>query len=91
MVKNIKALNKLGIRIFWCGWILWALETIVFLIIDGFHQKPTHPVEEFLDTMTAAMMVMGVTLIFIAIYRTHKIVLEMMNEAEKEIQEEEKL
>lgn len=32
-------------KFFIIGFIFWLLETIVFLIIEGWHLKATHPIE----------------------------------------------
>jgi len=41
---------------FWIGGILfWLLETIVFLIIDGWHIKPINPIEIYLDKIVSEM------------------------------------
>jgi hypothetical protein len=43
--KELKTLWKLS-KVFWLvGFTFWLLETIVFLFIEGWHIKATHPIE----------------------------------------------
>jgi hypothetical protein len=48
-IAELKTLWKLA-KSFWIlGFIFWLLETIVFLIIEGWHIKATHPIEIHCD------------------------------------------
>jgi hypothetical protein len=52
-IIELKTLWKLS-KTFWLvGFTFWLLETIVFLIIDGWHLKATHPVEINCDKMVS--------------------------------------
>jgi hypothetical protein len=47
--KELKTLWKLS-KVFWLvGFTFWLLETIVFLFIEGWHIKATHPIEIHCD------------------------------------------
>lgn len=36
-------------QLFIIGFVFWLLETIIFLIIEGWHLKATHPIEIYCD------------------------------------------
>jgi hypothetical protein len=47
--KELKTLWKLA-KILWIGsFLIWGLETIIFLLIEGWHLKATNPIEIFID------------------------------------------
>ena len=53
--KELKVIWKLA-KSFWiAGFLLWAVETIVFLIIEGWHYKATNPTEIWLDGAVSTM------------------------------------
>ena len=53
--KELKTIWKLA-RSFWIsGTVVWILETLIFLIIDGWHYKPTNPIEIYLDKVVGNM------------------------------------
>jgi hypothetical protein len=48
-IVELKTLWKLS-KTFWLvGFTFWLLETIIFLIIEGWHLKATHPIEIYCD------------------------------------------
>jgi hypothetical protein len=44
-IVELKTFWKLSKKFWIVGFIFWLLETIVFLFIEGWHIKATHPVE----------------------------------------------
>ena len=91
MVKKLKLLNKIGkFLIFW-GWILWAVETITFLIIYGLHLKTITETERLLDNIAFTMMFLGIIVLFSVIHKSNSIILDMMEESEEELNKEEEL
>jgi hypothetical protein len=44
-IVELKTLWKLAKSVWILGFIFWLLETIIFLIIEGWHIKATHPIE----------------------------------------------
>jgi hypothetical protein len=55
MEQEIKTLWKVAKRFWVTGFIFWILETIVFLIIEGWHIKATHPIEINCDKIVLSM------------------------------------
>lgn len=54
--EELKTIWKLA-RIFWIGGtFVWLLETIFFLIYEGWHLKATNPIEIFFDKLSADML-----------------------------------
>jgi hypothetical protein len=54
-IAELKTLLKVA-KSFWItGFIFWLLETIVFLIIEGWHIKATHPIEINCDEIVLYM------------------------------------
>jgi len=53
--KELKTLWKLAKKFWISGTIFWLLETIVFLIIEGWHYKATDPIEIYLDSIVLEM------------------------------------
>jgi len=53
--KELKTLWKLAKRFWIYGFALWVLETVIFLIIEGWHIKASHPVEIYLDKTVSGM------------------------------------
>lgn len=47
--KEIKAIWKLAKIVWKSSTIFWIFETLVFLIVDGWHYKATNPIEIFCD------------------------------------------
>lgn len=55
-IAELKTLWKVA-KSFWItGFIFWLLETIVFLIIEGWHIKATHPIEINCDKIVLHML-----------------------------------
>ena len=53
--KELKTLWKLA-KSFWVGgFFFWIVETILFLIIEGWHLKATHPIEIWCDGIVSSM------------------------------------
>jgi len=53
--KELKTLWKLAKKFWISGTIFWLLETIVFLIIEGWHYKATNHIEIYLDSIVLEM------------------------------------
>lgn len=47
--KELKTVLKLAENFLIGGFVLWILETGIFLIIEGWHWKATNPIEIILD------------------------------------------
>ena len=47
--EELKTLWKLAKMYFIVGFIFWVIETIIFLIIEGWHYKATNPIEIYCD------------------------------------------
>lgn len=47
--EELKTLWKLAKKFFIVGFVFWVIETIIFLIIEGWHYKATHPIEIHCD------------------------------------------
>lgn len=53
--SEIKTLWKLA-KNFWIGgFVLWIIETAIFLIYEGWHLKATHPIEIYCDDIVSGM------------------------------------
>lgn len=50
---EIKTLWKFAKKIWIYSTFFWLLETITFLIIEGWHWKATHPIEIYCDTIVS--------------------------------------
>ena len=49
--KELKTIWKLA-KSFWIsGTLVWIVETIIFLIIEGWHYKATNPIEIWIDDL----------------------------------------
>lgn len=63
--KELKTIWKLA-RIFWIGGtIIWLLETIFFLIYEGWHLKATNPIEIFFDKIVTDIWNFALWLTFV--------------------------
>jgi len=47
--SEIKTLWKLARNFYLAGFVLWIIETAIFLIYEGWHLKATHPIEIYCD------------------------------------------
>ena len=65
MKNEIKILLGYSKTLFKAAFILWAVETTIFLIIEGWHLKATNPIEVFLDDCVTLLFKVG---FFTAIY-----------------------
>lgn len=84
-VARIKRLQKNGKRIFWIGWILWMLETTLYLISFGMHTKPATAGEKLCDDISGIIMALGATCLGLSMYALHKMIIK---EIEKEWKDE---
>lgn len=51
--KELKVLWKVA-KAFWIGaTLIWIAETAIFLIIEGWHIKATHPIEKWFDGLVS--------------------------------------
>lgn len=50
-----------GSAIFNFGWFLWLSETIIFLIIYGWHWQPANSLEKVLDYTSFIIMIIGIS------------------------------
>jgi type III secretory pathway component EscT len=53
--KELKTLWKVAKRFWISGTIFWVLETIIFLIYEGWHLKATNPIEKWCDKIVSGM------------------------------------
>lgn len=67
------------------GCILWIVETIIFLIIEGWHWRATHPIEIYLDRCVLRMWKMSLDLIIFAL------IVNMLTSKKKKKDEEEQV
>ena len=77
-MKNKKTLNT-GVNIIGISLVLTLIETIVFLFIDGWHFKPTHPTEILLDKILSYGLSLGM---IISGYAMMNYVMDKINEEE---------
>ena len=68
-LQEIKTFWKLA-KIFWiAGFIFWALETSVFLLIEGLHWKATHPIEIHCDKIAVNLWATALNITtFVCVY-----------------------
>lgn len=60
--KELKTIWKLA-KIGWIGgFIFWIIETIIFLIIEGWHLKATNPSEIYCDKIASNMWTFALNL-----------------------------
>jgi hypothetical protein len=67
--EELKTLWKLA-KLFWIsGFIFWIIETIVFLIIEGWHWKAKNPIEIYCDKTVSNMWLFALNVtVFICVY-----------------------
>lgn len=53
--KEIKAIWKLAKIVWVTGFIFWAIETIIFLLIEGWHLKATSEIEISCDSLVSSL------------------------------------
>jgi len=53
--KHLKIFWQTAQRFWLVGFCIWIIETSIFLIIEGWHIKATHPVEIWLDKLVSGM------------------------------------
>jgi hypothetical protein len=81
-LDDIKSLQSVGKKFFWCGWVLWIVETTFYLILYGFHTKPINAGERLLDSVSGIIMLIGMICIGLSMYRLHQIILKEIYEDE---------
>jgi hypothetical protein len=59
---ELKTLWKLAKSFFISGFIFWIIETVVFLIIEGWHYKATNPIEINCDKIVSEMLTFALNL-----------------------------
>jgi len=61
-IEEIKTIWRLA-KSFWTGgFIFWLTETIIFLIIEGWHLKATNPIEIYCDKIVSNMWFVALNL-----------------------------
>ena len=55
-IAELKTLWKVAKDFWLLGFIFWLLETIVFLIIEGWHYKATNPIEIHFDKIVSNIL-----------------------------------
>jgi hypothetical protein len=70
-LKNIKRINNYGKMIYAFGWITWVIETVMFLLRYGWHTKAINDKEKIYDIMSGHIMLVGLILLVIAMYKAH--------------------
>lgn len=60
--QEIKTIWKVARLFLTCGFCIWALETGIFLIIEGWHLSATSPVEKWLDKVSVGLLSTGLNL-----------------------------
>jgi hypothetical protein len=53
--KELKIIWKLAKKFWIAGTFLWIIETLVFLVIEGWHYKATNKIEIYLDEIVKNM------------------------------------
>jgi len=67
--EEITAIWKLAKFTWIGGFVFWIIETLIFLIIDGWHIKPTNPIEILCDnTVSFLWKVASFLTIYVAYY-----------------------
>jgi len=67
--KEIRTIWKIG-KLFWtAGLIFWAVETGIFLLIEGWHLKATNPIEIFCDKVASNLIIVALNLSVFSILR----------------------
>lgn len=54
--KEVKLINKVAKLFLFAGLVVWILNTTIFLIIEGWQLKGTHPTEIYLDRLTINLL-----------------------------------
>lgn len=80
MLKSIKNLRSLGKVIFFIGWGTWLLETLIYILMYGWHTTPITAVEKGLDYATGMIMMVGIGIMLKSMWDTNKMLLEILEE-----------
>lgn len=49
--SELKTLWKVAKRFWLIGFVIWVVNTIAFLIYEGWHYKSTNPIEVYIDKL----------------------------------------
>lgn len=60
--KELKTLWKLAKNFYIGGFVFWIIETIIFLIYEGWHWEATNPIEIYCDKIVSSMWNFAITL-----------------------------
>lgn len=67
--KELKAIWKLGKIVWIASFIFWITETIIFLIIDGWHWKAINPIEIYCDKIVNNMWIFALNItVYVCVY-----------------------
>lgn len=53
--KELKVLWRVARPTWIAGTLIWIIETAIFLIIEGWHLKATHPIEKWFDKLVSGI------------------------------------
>lgn len=83
----MKKYFNLGNWILEVTFVFWILETIIFLILQGWHLKATTHAEKICDLVANAGFIVSFALFFVAFSRTTKYMIELFELLGKDIKE----
>lgn len=69
--RKSKKVFRVGETLISFGFLFWLIETLLFLFIDGWHLKATHPLEILCDAIASFALS---TALFLIIYASTRIV-----------------
>lgn len=64
--SEIKTLWKLAKNFYLAGFVLWIIETAIFLIYEGWHLKVTHPIEIYCDDVVSDIWYFAISVTIVA-------------------------
>lgn len=80
-VKSIKRGSKIGKILFWTGWGLWFLNTIIFLFIDGWHIGASEgSIENKIDHLAGGIMIVALFWLVMENTRMTSFMLKLLEE-----------
>jgi hypothetical protein len=79
-LEQVKSLRKLGVFILISGWLIWFVETLIYMIMYGYHKDPATDVEKFLDGLSTIIMAMGIMLMFRSIWRFNGLLIKALGD-----------
>lgn len=77
-IKRIKQLLNFGQNIIILSFSFCLLETLVFLVYEGWHWKATHPIEKILDKICSFGVTIGLMFMVLSVFAY------VINQIEKE-------